>query len=118
MSSIRWDTGVKHQPGHDTRAAVWTAELTFSKNQGGAVPARRCALDLRPAARAGRPHQLRGGGYPGASGGGAPAPGMAKIGRRVEVRGGCAAIPPAIDPGKPSRPPPGAPAADRLSRSA
>jgi hypothetical protein len=30
--------------------------------------------------------------------------------------GGCAAIPPADDPGKPSRPPPGAPAAARLSR--
>jgi hypothetical protein len=54
----------KHQPGHDTSKPPFTAELTFvgikaPRKRGATVPARRCALDLRPAARAGRPNPWR-----------------------------------------------------------
>ena len=180
MSSIWWDAGVKHQPGHDNRAAGDAGDAgevvqTFctssrrpatgrTRRRPGARPSLRWRSDsghaTRPAAGAesgkpkGPPQNDRlltewwwAGSRPGRAATSPRGRRGAHAGRVGELAGvaglrllrlrrgrsgsemvvtpsaGCGpwvvarAIPPADDPGEPSRPPPGPPASDRASRS-
>ncbi len=96
------------------RRIGWGSGGGLSPAAGRAAPERR-GVGHTPGPCGGSRWRL-GGGYR-ASGGGAWAPGWPGLRGRVAVGGWLrGAIPPADDPGEPSRPPPDPPASDRASR--